>query len=84
MLEAATHGMSCGEMMRTAVNSWLGSSRLKTPYKLVVRSLVALDQMGATLEAGLDRLQDEGLEMEHEGETRSDCRLVARDQRCRG
>jgi len=56
--------------VRAAVNGWLGSSKLKTPYKLVVRSLVALDQMQGPLETGLDRLQDEGLNMEHEEESR--------------
>lgn len=33
------------DSVREAVNGWLGSSKLKTPYKLVVRSLVALDQI---------------------------------------
>jgi len=56
--------------VRAAVNGWLGSSKLKTPYKLVVRSLVALDQMQGPLEAGLQRLQDEGLDTEHEEESR--------------
>lgn len=50
--------------VREAVNAWLGSSKLKTPYKLVVRSLVALDQLQATLEQGLEGVQSEGLDME--------------------
>lgn len=54
------------DAVRAAVNGWLGSSKLKTPYKLVVRSLVALDQMQGPLEVGLERLQDEGLDMDHE------------------
>lgn len=58
------------DAVREAVNGWLGSSKLKTPYKLVVRSLVALDQLQAPLEEGLERLQDEGLDVEHEEETR--------------
>lgn len=58
------------DAVREAVNGWLGSSKLKTPYKLVVRSLVALDQLQAPLEEGLQRLQDDGLEMEHEEESR--------------
>jgi len=33
------------DAVREAVNGWLGSDKLKTPYKLVVRSLVALDQI---------------------------------------
>jgi hypothetical protein len=52
------------DSVRDAVNRWLGSSKLKTPYKLIVRSLVALDQLQAPLEEGLERLQDEGLDME--------------------
>jgi len=58
------------DTVREAVNSWLGSSKLKTPYKLVVRSLVALDQLQAPLEEGLERLQDHGLDMEHEEASR--------------
>lgn len=52
------------DAVREAVNGWLGSSKLKTPYKLVVRSLVALDQLQLPLEEGLERLQDNGLDME--------------------
>jgi predicted ATPase len=52
------------DQVREAVNGWLGSSKLKTPYKLVVRSLVALDQLQEPLESGLQQLQDEGLDME--------------------
>ncbi len=52
------------DAVREAVNGWLGSSKLKTPYKLVVRSLVALDQLQAPLEEGLERLQDDGLDVE--------------------
>ncbi|AMU05502.1 hypothetical protein A2T82_04150 [Burkholderia cenocepacia] len=58
------------DVVREAVNGWLGSSKLKTPYKLVVRSLVALDQLQAPLEEGLERLQDDGLDVEHEEESR--------------
>lgn len=58
------------DAVREAVNGWLGSSKLKTPYKLVVRSLVALDQLQGPLEEGLERLQDNGLDMEHEEESR--------------
>jgi predicted ATPase len=52
------------DSVREAVNGWLGSSKLKTPYKLVVRSLVALDQLQGTLEQGLERVQAEGLVLE--------------------
>lgn len=58
------------DTVRDAVNDWLGSSKLKTPYKLVVRSLVALDQLQTPVEEGLERLQDDGLDMEHEEESR--------------
>jgi len=52
------------DKVREAVNGWLGSSKLKTPYKLMVRSLVALDQLQEPLESGLQQMQDEGLDME--------------------
>lgn len=52
------------DAVRAAVNGWLGSSKLKTPYKLVVRSLVALDQMQGPLEQGLEALATDGLDME--------------------
>lgn len=58
------------DAVREAVNGWLGSSKLKTPYKLVVQSLVALDQLQVPLEVELERLQDDGLDMEHEEESR--------------
>lgn len=58
------------DVVRASVNGWLGSSKLKTPYKLVVRSLVALDQLQTPLEEGLERLQGDGLDMEHEEEAR--------------
>lgn len=41
------------DAVRDAVNGWLGSSKLKTPYKLVVRSLVALDQIEGAIEEKL-------------------------------
>lgn len=44
------------DTVRDAVNGWLGSSKLKTPYKLVVRSLVAADQLKDPLAAGLDEI----------------------------
>jgi hypothetical protein len=48
------------DAVREAVNGWLGSNKLKTPYKLVVRSLVALDQLQDSLEDGLQHIQDDG------------------------
>lgn len=44
------------DAVRNAVNRWLGSNKLKTPYKLVVRSLVATDQIKAPLVTGLDEI----------------------------
>jgi AAA ATPase domain/AAA domain len=44
------------DKVRDAVNGWLGSSQLKTPYKLVVRSLVASDQLQVPIEDGLEDL----------------------------
>ena len=44
------------DQVREVVNSWLGSDKLKTPYQLMVRSLVALDQMAVPIEEGLEEL----------------------------
>ena len=45
--------------VREAVNGWLGSDKLKTPYKLVVRSLVAADQLKDPLAGGLEAIADD-------------------------
>lgn len=47
------------DAVREAVNGWLGSDKLKTPYKLVVRSLVAADQLKDPLAGGLDAIADD-------------------------
>ncbi len=47
------------DAVREAVNGWLGSDKLKTPYKLVVRSLVAADQLKDPLAGGLEALADD-------------------------
>ena len=47
------------DAVREAVNGWLGSSKLKTPYKLVVRSLVAADQLKDPLASGLEAIADD-------------------------
>ena len=52
------------DAVRDVVNGWLGSTRLKTPYKLIVRPMVALDQMRAPLEEGLEEVQIHGLDIE--------------------
>lgn len=54
------------DKVREAVNAWLGSDRLKTPYQLVVRSLVALDQLQQPLEYSLEQLQEERIDIEAE------------------
>ncbi len=55
--------------VRAAVNSWLGSpNRLQTPYELVVRELVGVDQLEAPLLEALELLDAEGLDLEHEQE----------------
>lgn len=41
------------QAVREKVNAWLGSSKLKTPYQLKVRSFIALDQAKAPLIEGL-------------------------------
>ncbi len=47
------------DAVREAVNGWLGSSKLKTPYKLVVRSLVAADQLKDPLASGLEAIAND-------------------------
>lgn len=47
------------DAVREAVNGWLGSNKLKTPYKLVVRSLVAADQLKDPLAGGLEAIADD-------------------------
>jgi ABC-type ATPase involved in cell division len=41
------------QAVREKVNAWLGSSKLKTPYQLKVRSFIALDQAKAPIIEGL-------------------------------
>ncbi len=59
------------DAVRKAVNTWLSSDKLKTPYELMVRSLVAVDQMYLPIEAGLEQLQQDGLEMEPDYDDRT-------------
>lgn len=47
------------DAVREAVNGWLGSDKLKTPYKLVVRSLVAADQLKDPLAGGLEEIAND-------------------------
>lgn len=43
--------------IRDAVNAWLSSSKLKTPYKLIARALIAADQLKEPLESGLTQIE---------------------------
>jgi hypothetical protein len=49
--------------VRDAVNVWLSSSKLKTPYKLVVRPLVAIGAMKEILETRLEEIEKAELEI---------------------
>lgn len=53
-------------VVRAAVNRWLSSTeRLSTPYEVVVRDLVALDQLDQPLRDGIEAIQDnDGLGIE--------------------
>jgi len=44
--------------VRNAVNKWLGSDKLKTPYLLNIKSFFALDALDVPLENGLGYIQD--------------------------
>ena len=47
--------------VRAAVNQWLSSAqRLSTPYEVVVRELLAFDQLDAPLRAGIESIQENG------------------------
>jgi hypothetical protein len=52
------------EKVRGAVNAWLGSSRLKTPYHLVVRKFVPFDDLKEPLARALEDQSDEHLNLE--------------------
>lgn len=57
--------------VRKQVNKWLAApDRLQTPYELLIRDLVGLDQIEGSLLDGLDRLNEEGLDIEYEEESR--------------
>lgn len=51
--------------VRKLINEWLSASdRLQTPYELNLRYLVGIDQLEGPLLDGLERLNEEGLDME--------------------
>ena len=49
------------DQVREAVNSWLGSSKLQTRYKLVVRSLAAVDQLQEPIANALESIPTDAL-----------------------
>jgi len=51
--------------VRGLVNDWLNSAeRLQTPYELIVRDLVGLDQLESPVWEALERLSEDGLDIE--------------------
>ena len=53
--------------VRKLVNEWLSApERLQTPYELILRDLVGIDQLESPLLEGLERLNEEGLDLRHE------------------
>lgn len=54
------------DAVRAAVNTWLGSEALKTPYELIVRQLVGVDDLDPVLTDGLEAIVDDGVEIEFE------------------
>lgn len=53
--------------VRKLVNEWLSApDRLQTPYELILRDLVGIDQLEGPLLDGLERLNEEGLDTEIE------------------
>jgi hypothetical protein len=57
--------------VRKAVNEWLSATdRLQTPYELVVRDLVGIDQLDEPLLDGLELLNENGLDIQYEEESR--------------
>ena len=52
--------------VRAEVNEWLGSEALKTPYELVVRHLVGINDLDPVLLEGLESIIEDGVEIEYE------------------
>lgn len=56
--------------VRKLVNSWLSApDRLQTPYELILRDLVGIDQLEGPLLEGLELISEEGLSIEYEEES---------------
>ena len=68
--------------VRELVNGWLSEpERLQTPYELVLRELVGIDELDQPILEGLEAINDEGLgvEGEAEGDHEFDQRPLIRD-----
>jgi hypothetical protein len=53
------------EGVRAAVNEWLlDPKKLKTPYELIVRELVGIDQLDGPLLQGVEHMNEHGLDLE--------------------
>jgi len=51
--------------VRALVNEWLNSpDRLQTPYEVVIRELIGLDQLEMPIWEGMERLNEDGLSIE--------------------
>lgn len=58
------------QKVRDAVNNWLGSDKLKTPYKLWARSFIAEEQIHEPLESRLNLLiEQSGINVDFDEET---------------
>ncbi len=54
--------------VRDRVNNWLAApDRLQTSYELVIRNLVAIEQLEAPILSALETMNEEGLDLETEG-----------------
>lgn len=58
------------DRVRKQVNTWLSApDRLQTPYELLIRDLIGIDQIDGPLLDGLERLNEDGLSIEYEEES---------------
>ncbi|MDQ5909317.1 MAG: hypothetical protein QG599_1412 [Pseudomonadota bacterium] len=51
------------DQVRQMVNGWLGSDKLKTPYKLIVRSLFGTDTIEEVIESRLEEIEKSELDL---------------------
>ena len=57
------------DAVRSAVNRWLGSAALKTPYELMVRQLVGIDGLESIFSESLEDIVSDGVGIEFETDT---------------